>query len=246
MNSLKLPAALLFLVAAILLMPTCAMAGITFQASDTLGVNVFQQTQNNPCVIGDESCKEPSGFFYDNNSGTPGGGNGSTYDLFSTVYKAVNPFTAPGSYSGNQIPTSFTIGVDENIAAGAGAEVLQFFKTYVCSGPVSTANDPGQTTNPGTGCTLDTNNSYTTPTTIPNEHNGNGFSDFILTGFSLHPNSFYVFEASVSNDTDGMEEFFIIPAGTPAFVPEPASLFLVGTGLTGLAAWMRRKRSTSV
>ena len=218
-------------------------SGITFQASDTLGVNVFQQTNNNPCVIGDQSCKEPSGMTYNSWSGTPNAQGGS-YDLFSPVYMALSPFTAPGSFSGQNIPTSFTIGVDENISAGASAEVLQFFKVWDCTGPVTSGSffsGGGNNTNVSQCTAVDTNNSFTTVTSIPNEHNGNGFSDFILTGFSLTSGHFYEFEASVSNDTDGMEEYFIIPAGAPAFTPEPGTLVLFGSGLLGLAGILRRK-----
>lgn len=226
------------------LIPAMASATITFQASDTLGVNVFQQTNNNPCVIGDQSCKEPGTMTYNSWSGTPNAQGGS-YDLFSPVYKAISPFTVPGSFSGQNIPVSFTIGVDENISAGAGAEILLAFNVYDCGtiGPVTQGTFfSGGGNNTGVaGCTLVAANSYTGPTSIPNEHNGNGFSDFILTGFSLTSGHFYEFEASVSSDTDGMEEFFIIPAGSPAFTPEPGTLMLFGSGLVGIAGLVRRR-----
>ena len=184
----------------------------------------YQQTTNNPCVIGDPSCSEPAGMTYNSQAGQPAGQTG-TYDLTSPLYTATSPFT---TYSGNLIPTSFIIGVDENIAKGAGNEVLQFFYTWDC----------GTT---GATCTLDTANSYVGPTSIPNENNGNGFSDFTLSTLSLTAGDQYKFEASVSNDTDGMEEFFIIPAGTPVPTPEPGSLALFGTGALSLAGFMRRK-----
>jgi len=76
---------------------------------------------------------------------------------------------------------------------------------------------------------------------VPNINNGNGFSDALLTGFSLQANSYYRFEARVNNDTDGMEQFFIVPANTPA-VPEPVSSVLIGTGLAGVFFLRRRLR----
>jgi phage-related tail fiber protein len=220
-----------------------ASATITFQASNTLGVNVFQQQQNDPCVIGDQSCQEPAGFTFNSWSGTPNA-QGGTYDLFSPVYQAISPFSDPSSFSGQHIPTSFTIGVDENISAGAGNEILQFFKVWDCTGPVTAGTfhaGGGNNSNVAQCTAVDVGNSFTTVTTIPNMNNGNGFSDFILTGFSLTPGNFYEFEASVSADTDGMEEFFIIPAGQPAFVPEPGTLMLFGSGLIGIAGLVRRR-----
>jgi hypothetical protein len=222
-----------------------ASASIVFQASNTLGVNVFQQQQNDPCVIGDQSCQEPAGFTFNSWSGTPNA-QGGTYDLFSPVYQAVDPFTDPTSFSGQHIPISFTIGVDENISAGAntGAEVLNFFKVWNCTGPVTAGTfhaGGGNNVNVAQCTAVDLANSFTTVTPIPNMNNGNGFSDFILTGFSLQAGQFYEFEASVSNDTDGMEQFFIIPAGQPAFVPEPGTLMLFGSGLIGIAGLVRRR-----
>jgi len=211
----------LVLLAVICVLPVFAHATITFDTTVT-GV---QQTNNNPCVVGDPSCKEPTGMTYNSQSGQPAG-QGGTYDLFSPLYLATSPFS---SYNGNHIPVSFTIGVDENIAKGAGDEQLVFFKTYDCG-------------TSGNSCTLDTANSYIpgSPTNIPNANNGNGFSDFGLTGFQLIAGHYYKFEVSVSNDTDGMEEFFIIPT-QPVVTPEPSSLVLLGSGLLGFAGLIRRK-----
>ena len=222
---------------------TALAAGITFQASDTLGVNVFQQTNNNPCVIGDQSCKEPALMTYNSWSGTPNA-QGSTYDLFSPVYVAAAG-SFPFNFSNQTIPTAFTIGVDENISAGASNEVLQFFRVWDCTGPVTagTFHMSGNNSNIAQCTAIDTANSFQTVMTVPNENNGNGFSDYILTGFSLTAGHFYEFEASVSNDTDGMEEYFIIPTNSPAATPEPGTLVLFGSGLLGLAGVLRRRLS---
>lgn len=220
-----------------------ASATITFVSSNQLGVNVFQQQQNDPCVIGDQSCQEPAGFSFNSWSGTPNAQGGS-YDLFSPVYQAVSPFSDPASFSGQHIPVSFTIGVDQNLAAGATLEILNFFKVWDCTGPVTqgTFFAGGGNNASAAQCTaVDAANSFTTVTTMPNNNNGNGFSDFILTGFSLTAGNFYQFEASVSNDTDGMEQFFIIPTGQPPVVPEPGTLILFGSGLVGIAGLVRRR-----
>ena len=73
--------------------------------------------------------------------------------------------------------------------------------------------------------------------------NGNGYSDAVLSGFTLTLGEYYKFRASVSNDTDGMEQFFLIPAGTPPEeIPEPATTALMGGGLLALAWVLRRRR----
>ena len=206
---------------ALLAMPFAGMAAITFNDANVAG-NIFQQTQNSPCVIGNNSCNEPSGFT-DTTQGPPG-----DYDIFSPQYLATSPFL---TYSGNKIPTGFKIGIDENLATSHGPEVLQAFNTYDC----------GTT---GAACSIDSNNSFTGPHNIPDNNNGNGFSDMTLSGFSLTAGHFYKFEANVTNDTDGGEQFFIIPAGTPA-VPEPSSVFVLTTLLAlGLLARRRMKAVT--
>ena len=190
-----------------------ARATITFNGSG-IDTNTFQQTANNPCVIGDPSCNEPSGMTYTSNTG-PG-----DYTLTSPIYTATSPFS---TFSGNLIPTSFIIGIDSNIAKGAGFQNLTFFDTYVC--------------NPT--CTLDAANSYQTATDLPNNNNGNGYSDATLSGFALTAGLNYEFKVGVTNATDGMEEFFIIQNNSPS-VPEPVTSALVGSGL--IAHFFVRRR----
>jgi hypothetical protein len=198
-----------------------ARATITFDGSGA-DSNTYQQTLNNPCVIGDPSCQEPSGMTYTSSSGPQG-----TYDFFSPVYLATDPFT---TFSGNLIPTTFTIGIDDNLANSATLEVLQFFNVWSCTSSLASS------------CTtLVGSNSYTGPTDIPDNNTGNGFSDATLKGFSLTAGTHYLFEAKVSNDTDGMEEFFIIQNGSSP-IPEPVTSALVGSGLIALFFVRRRAR----
>ncbi|HSP69483.1 MAG TPA: PEP-CTERM sorting domain-containing protein [Bryobacteraceae bacterium] len=193
-----------------------ASATITFDGSSSIS-NTFQQTQNNPCVIGDPSCNEPAGMTYTSNTG-PG-----DYDLTSPMYTATSPFT---TFFGNLIPTTFRIGIDSNIATGAGLQVLDFFRTYDC----------GTT---GSSCSIDSANSFETNTNLPNNNNGNGYSDATLNGFVLTAGHKYQFRAAVINATDGMEEFFLIPL-TSSPIPEPVTSALVGLGLVSLFFLKRR------
>jgi hypothetical protein len=145
-------------------------------------------------------------------------------DFTSPVYVAGTPMAAPLT-----IPLTFSVGVDENFAVGQGPELLTFFKLFSCTGTTAAT------------C-LVTVDSTSGVNTLVNENNGNGKSDGILTGFStLMSGTHYMFQASWSNDTDGMEQFWLIP-GT-ASVPEPGTIGLLGMGIVGLLGLgLRRKQ----
>ena len=170
----------------------------------------FQQTENSPCVIGDKSCNN-GGFAYTSATG-PAGGVLATYELKSPTYDVIAGTGVSAPYG---IPTSFRIGYDINYAGGQGYETLEYFKMFV--NEVLT-------------------DQYVGPTNVSVQANGNGFSDAIFSGFSpLSVGDKVYFMAKWSNDTDGMEEFFIIPSEGATPVPEPMSMLLLGLGLVGLA-----------
>ena len=188
--------------------------------------NVVGQTSNNPCIIGDPSCdtntKQTFPLPYTSNSGPCPGGN---CNFTSPLYQA----SSSGLGLPNIIPTSFDVGVDENVATGQGPEVLDHFIVFQCN-------------KQGKGCVAvdDLVSSFT----LVNENNGTGWADGVISQINLISGDYYKFEAVWHNDTDGMEQFWIIPGTAATAVPEPGTLGLLGVGVLGIAAMGLRKNST--
>jgi hypothetical protein len=90
-----------------------------------------------------------------------------------------------------------------------------------------------------------------TPQTLTQLGNGQGHSDYVYgldataaarlqAAIAANPNLRLGLSASISGAEGGPESFFI--GAAPAATPEPATMFLLGTGLAGVAGDIRRRR----
>ena len=112
-------------------------AGVPIALTPDSGV--FQQTQNNPCVIGNPSCNNPVGFDYQ-----------------IILPSSTSPLTSP-TYTVDQIRTLlggsniFFIGVDISQAPGQGPYTLNSFAVNVGGADVFQFTGPQDFTSSGNG-----------------------------------------------------------------------------------------------
>jgi hypothetical protein len=230
----------------------CLCAGAAY--ADAISIvedsNIYQQTENSPCVIGNPSCKQPDGFSYYNQQGpvTFSDIPTSTWILNSPLYHVDSAAYSGGVGDTNVIPSTFLLGIDVNFSPGKEQEYLEYFYVYILPEPPYPPGEPSPFPGEGgiTAPYVDTgdgpailHSSYTGPYEL-DVTSGNGYSDVELEGFSLPEEAYVYFQASMSHEAAGFGQFFIIPEGTTP-VPEPTTLILLGLGLAGVA-YLSRKR----
>jgi hypothetical protein len=177
---------------------------------------MYQQQNNTPCVIGDPSCHNPSGF------GSTTVSNGATQtNIGSPVYTVQQIRDIAGN--------GFMVGIDVNTTTHPLAtEILDSFSLAI--------NGTTQFLYTGPTQFIDNNNGNGWSDALLS---GFDLSSFLGTATAQ-------FFTTYHNATDGREEFFLISGNTPGTgVPEPGALGLLGLGFAGLVAFARKRRGVS-
>jgi len=200
------------------------VAGVTASYADTItlvgpiATHDYQQTTNNPCVIGNPSCSNPVGFDVTTIPANPAGG---TYNMVaSPTYTVSQIETIVGS-------NAFWVGIDINQTDKP--QTLDYFAMKV------------------NGVVVDLFSTLTS-VPASNNGNGYAdylLETFKLASFAGTDSVQFIMNMPLAND--GAEQFFLIgavsttPPPPPATTPEPSSLLLFGTGLAAAAGLARRR-----
>jgi hypothetical protein len=186
---------------------------------DTSGSITYQQTDNNPCVIGEPSCNNPSGF-----------GRTILAPATSTHTNILSPTYTIGQIRGIA-GDNFLVGIDANTTTHPMAtEILDSFELIIAGITQFIFTGPTQLANNSNG----------------NGWSDALLTGFDISSY-LDSDSAQ-FRLTYHGATDGREQFFLIAGEgggeenpNPNPVPEPFTALLLGAGLAGLGLSRKRK-----
>lgn len=174
----------------------------------------YGQTDNRPCIIGENSCKGSLPKTALPNNGPDLG----VYDVTTTAY-SIGTITA-------LVTNQFFVGIDVNSTTKPLAtEYLDLFEATIRNGDSVVDVYSYDPASPGTQLFV---------------NQGTGASDALLKTFNLssYLSTYTItFHAIINTPTDGKEQFFLIAANDPnppSEIPEPGTTAILGLGLLGM------------